>query len=65
MVATYEVRLSRDENGAWLAKVPSVPGCHTHGRSIELGRDGSAPTRAVLARTLAREFGITRVRPSR
>jgi uncharacterized membrane protein len=37
----------------------------SHGRSIELGRDGSAPTRAVLARTLAREFGITRVRPSR
>ncbi|MCK7497432.1 MAG: hypothetical protein MZW92_46550 [Comamonadaceae bacterium] len=28
-----------------------------HGRSVELGRDGSAPTRAALARTLAREFG--------
>ncbi len=37
----------------------------SHGRSVELGRDGSAPTRALLARTLAREFGITRVQPSR
>lgn len=35
MAATYEVRLTRDESGVWLAKVPSVPGCHTHGRSIE------------------------------
>jgi predicted RNase H-like HicB family nuclease len=25
----------RDEGGAWLATVPGVPGCHTHGRSIE------------------------------
>lgn len=36
----------------------------SHGRSVELGRDGSAPTRALLARTLVRDFGITRVRPS-
>jgi predicted RNase H-like HicB family nuclease len=24
----------RDESGAWLARVPDVPGCHTYGRSI-------------------------------
>ena len=30
----YEVELERDESGAWLAKVPSVPGCHTYGRSL-------------------------------
>jgi predicted RNase H-like HicB family nuclease len=35
MASTYEVSLTRDEGGAWLARVPSVPGCHTHGRSIE------------------------------
>jgi predicted RNase H-like HicB family nuclease len=35
MASTYEVRLTRDEDGAWLAQVPSVPGCHTYGRSIE------------------------------
>jgi uncharacterized membrane protein len=34
----------------------------SHGRSVELGRDDSATTRALLARTLAREFGITQVR---
>ena len=32
---TYVVTLERDETGAWIAAVPSVPGCHTHGRSIE------------------------------
>lgn len=35
MAATYQVRLVRDEEGTWLARVPSVPGCHTYGRSIE------------------------------
>lgn len=35
MASTYEVKLTRDDGGAWLAQVPSVPGCHTYGRSIE------------------------------
>ena len=35
MAATYRVKLRRDDDGAWLAQVPSVPGCHTYGRSIE------------------------------
>ena len=35
MAATYRVKLTRDDDGAWLARVPSVPGCHTYGRSIE------------------------------
>jgi len=35
MAATYRVKLTRDDEGAWLAQVPSVPGCHTYGRSIE------------------------------
>ena len=28
----------RDESGAWLVRVPSVPGCHTYGRTIEQAR---------------------------
>ena len=35
MAATYEVKLERDESGAWIATVPSVPPCHTYGRSLE------------------------------
>ena len=35
MASTYQVKLTRDEDGSWLARVPSVPGCHTYGRSIE------------------------------
>ena len=32
---TYDVAVQRDPSGAWLARVPSVPGCHTYGRSLE------------------------------
>ena len=28
----------RDENGAWIARVPRVRGCHTHGRTLEQAR---------------------------
>ena len=30
----YTVIYERDESGAWLARVPEVPGCHSYGRSI-------------------------------
>lgn len=30
----YRVKVSRDETGAWIASVPRVAGCHTHGRSL-------------------------------
>lgn len=30
----YRIVLERDESGAWIATVPSVPGCHTYGRSL-------------------------------
>ncbi len=33
-MAAYTVILERDESGAWISRVPSVPGCHTYGRSI-------------------------------
>jgi predicted RNase H-like HicB family nuclease len=31
---TYTVKIERDESGAWIARVPEVPGCHTYGRSL-------------------------------
>ncbi|MGH2547356.1 MAG: type II toxin-antitoxin system HicB family antitoxin [Actinomycetota bacterium] len=31
---SYTVRIERDETGAWVARVPEVPGCHTYGRSL-------------------------------
>jgi predicted RNase H-like HicB family nuclease len=34
----YRVVLERDESGAWIARVPSVPGCHTYGRTIDQAR---------------------------
>jgi predicted RNase H-like HicB family nuclease len=35
---SYRVVLERDETGAWLARVPSVSGCHTYGRTLEQAR---------------------------
>ena len=32
---SYRVVIERDETGVWLARVPSVPGCHTYGRTLE------------------------------
>ena len=34
MAATYQVDLERDDQGWWVASVPTVPGVHTQGRSI-------------------------------
>ena len=34
----YRVVFERDENGAWIARVPSIRGCHTHGRTLEQAR---------------------------
>lgn len=34
----YRVDITRDESGAWLVRVPSVPGCHTYGRTLEQAR---------------------------
>lgn len=36
--ASYRVVLERDESGAWIARVPRVPGCHTYGRTLEQAR---------------------------
>jgi predicted RNase H-like HicB family nuclease len=36
--SSYRVVVERDESGAWIARVPRVPGCHTHGRTLEEAR---------------------------
>jgi len=35
---TYRAVFERDESGAWLARVPSIRGCHTYGRTLEQAR---------------------------
>jgi predicted RNase H-like HicB family nuclease len=35
MASKYQVELTRDEDGWWLASVPRVSGAHSQGRSIE------------------------------
>lgn len=34
----YRLVLERDESGAWIARVPDIPGCHTYGRTIAQAR---------------------------
>jgi predicted RNase H-like HicB family nuclease len=35
---TYKAVFERDEGGAWLARIPSIRGCHTYGRTLEQAR---------------------------
>ena len=37
-MSRYIVRYRRDANGTWIARVPTVPGCHTYGRTLEQAR---------------------------
>jgi predicted RNase H-like HicB family nuclease len=34
----FKVIYERDEDGLWVASIPSVPGCHTQGRTIAQAR---------------------------
>jgi predicted RNase H-like HicB family nuclease len=34
----YTAIFERDESGLWLARIPSIPGCHTYGRTLEQAR---------------------------
>ena len=34
----YHAVFERDESGAWTARVPSVRGCHTYGRTLDQAR---------------------------
>lgn len=37
-VSRYRVVYEIDETGAWIASVPSVPGCHTYGHTLDRTR---------------------------
>jgi predicted RNase H-like HicB family nuclease len=37
-MSRYRLVLERDETGAWIARVPDVPGCHSYGRTLEQAR---------------------------
>jgi predicted RNase H-like HicB family nuclease len=34
----YKAIFERDETGAWLVRVPRLPGCHSYGRTLEQAR---------------------------
>jgi len=34
----YTAIFERDESGAWFARIPSIRGCHTYGRTLEQAR---------------------------
>ena len=38
MRKTYKAVFERDESGAWIVRVPRVPGCHTYGRTLDQAR---------------------------
>ena len=50
-MSPYRAIFERDESGAWLARVPSIRGCHTHGRTLEQAR---ARLREALGLWIAR-----------
>lgn len=64
---TYRVQLERDDE-AWLARVPSVPGCHTYGRSLDQARRRIREALALWvddAKTADLEFDVRLPRPLR
>jgi predicted RNase H-like HicB family nuclease len=34
----YTAIFERDESGAWVARIPAIRGCHTHGRTLDQTR---------------------------
>lgn len=51
---TYTVRLERDETGHWIATVPSIPGCHSYGRSLDEARRRIREALALFVRDAKR-----------
>jgi len=35
---SYELVVERDASGSWIARIPAVPGCHTHARTLAQAR---------------------------
>ena len=53
---TYKVFIKKGEDGKFIASVPSLPGCHTQGKSIDEARKNIAEAvRGYLK--VAKKFG--------
>jgi predicted RNase H-like HicB family nuclease len=65
-MSTYKVVYKRDESGSWIANVPSVPGCHSYGRTIEQARDRIREALDLWVRDASTAYLVDDVRlPSR
>lgn len=60
-MSTYKVVYDRDESG-WIAKVPSVPGCHSYGRTIEQARDRVREALDLWVRDASTAYLVDQVR---
>ena len=53
---TYKIFIKKGEDGKFIASVPSLPGCHTQGKSIDEARKNIAEAvRGYLK--VAKKFG--------
>lgn len=57
----YIVRYKRDVSGAWIATVPAVRGCHTHGRTLDQPRSRIREALAVCDTAAATAELVDRV----
>ena len=65
-MSTYKVVYERDQGGSWTAEVPSVPGCHSYGRTIEQARDRVREALDLWVRDASSAYLVDDVRlPSR
>jgi predicted RNase H-like HicB family nuclease len=65
-MSTYKVVYDRDESGTWIADVPSVPGCHSYGRTIEQARERVREALELWVRDAGTAYLVDEVRlPSR
>jgi predicted RNase H-like HicB family nuclease len=65
-MSTYKVVYERDEGGSWIAEVPSVPGCHSYGRTIEQARERVREALDLWVRDASSAYLVDDVRlPSR
>jgi predicted RNase H-like HicB family nuclease len=65
-VNTYKVVYERDDSGTWIAEVPSIPGCHSYGKTIEQARERVREALDLWVRDASSAYLVDDVRlPSR
>src|SRR5882672_1046377 len=65
-MSTYKVIYDRDQSGAWIAKIPVIPGCHSYGRTIEQARERVREALDLWVRDASTAYLVDDVRlPSR